>query len=111
MKMWKERGILTDQDFESLQGKVNRMEVPVNIGRIPFKIESNFASFTADLWRNWTCLYSLFCLQELLPSDHYSCWVLFVEACCSFLQPSITLESLETADKKLCEFGKAFGDL
>ena len=111
MKMWKERGILTDQDFESLQEKVNRMEVPVNIGRIPFKIESNFASFKADQWRNWTCVHSLFCLQELLPSDHYSCRVLFVEACSSFLKPSITLESLETPDKKLCEFCKAFEHL
>ena len=48
------------------------MEVPVNIGRISFKIESNFASFTADQWWNWICVYSLYCLQELLPVEHYS---------------------------------------
>ena len=82
MKIWKEQNTLTDQNLESIQEKVNRMEVPINIGRIPFKIELNFASFTADQWRNWTCVYSLYCLQPLLPIEHYSCWVLFVEACC-----------------------------
>ena len=107
MKMWKERGILTDKKLEFIQEEVNRMEVPVNIGRILFKIESNFASFISDQWQNWTCVYTLYCLQELLPIEHYSCWVLFVEACCSFLQPSITLEGLENADKKLYEFCKA----
>jgi len=107
MKMWKKQGILTEQDFESLQEKVNRMEVPVSIGRIPLKIESQFSSFTADQWRNWTCVYSLYCLHNVLPTDHYSCWSLFVEACCSLLKPSITLQDLERADEKLCEFCKA----
>jgi len=108
MRMWKEQGIITEQDFESLQEKVNRMEVPVSIGRIPLKIESQFSSFTADQWRNWTCVYSLYCLHNVLPTDHYSCWSLFVEACCSLLKPSITLQDLERADEKLCEFCKAF---
>ena len=59
MKIWKEQYILKDKDFEYLQEIVNRTKVPVCIGRIPFKLESNFASFTADQWKNWTCVYSL----------------------------------------------------
>ena len=111
MKIWKEQYILKDKDFEYLQEIVNRTKVPVCIGRIPFKLESNFASFTADQWKNWTCVYSLYCLRDLLPASHYSCWVLFVEVCCSLLQPSITREDLERADEKLCEFCKAFETL
>ena len=61
--------------FKKHQETVSRMEVPVNIGSISFNIEPNFASFTADQWRNWMCDYSLYYLQELLPIEHYSCWV------------------------------------
>jgi len=111
MSIWKEEGILKDKDFELIQQNVDSMNVPVNIGRIPFKIESNFASFTADQWKNWICVYSLYCLHTLLPREHYSCWILFVEACCYLMLPSITLQDVEKADEKLIEFCKAFETL
>ena len=79
--------------------------------RIPHKIASNFSSFTADQWRNCICVYSLYCLHDLLPQQHFSCRALFVEACCYLLQPSISHADLNKADMSLIEFCKTFEDL
>ena len=108
MTMWKDNGILTKAHFEYIQDEVNSMNVPANVGRIPYKISSNFGGFTADQWKNWILIYSTLCLKELLPTDHYQCWLLFQDACCSLLQPSISAIQLSVADDKLYEFCKAY---
>ena len=94
MKLWKERGILTEENFETIQAKVNDMQVPANIGRIPHKISSNFSGFTADQWKNWICIYSMVCLKNILPVEQYECWSHFQDACFLFLQPSISQHDL-----------------
>lgn len=111
MSIWKDQGILSAQHFDLIQEKVDKMQVPTKIGRIPYKIASNMSSFTADQLKNWICVYSLYCLHSVLPTEHYSCWVLFVEACCYLLKPCITLQELERADENLVEFCKAFETL
>ena len=111
MSLWKEKGVIDGVQLESIQDKVDRMRIPSHIGRIPHKIASNFSSFTADQWRNWICVYSLYCLHGVLPPEHFSCWALFVDACSHLLQPSISCAALEQADKSLIEFCKAFESL
>ena len=83
----------------------------VYIDRIPYKISSNFSGFTADQWKNWVCIYSTLCLKELLPVEHYECWMLFQDACCYLLQPSLSSVQLSNADHKLYEFCKAYETL
>ena len=39
----------------------------LQIGRIPRKIGSGFASITADEWKHWLMIYSLYALLEILP--------------------------------------------
>ena len=39
--------ILSDADLKNIQGRIDRMSVPSDIGRIPHKIESSFYHFTA----------------------------------------------------------------
>ena len=112
MTMWKDSGILTKAQFEYIiQQEIDKMKVPANIGCIPCKISSNFSDFTADQWKNWICVYSTLCLKELLPTEHYQCWVLFQDACCSLLQPSLSALQLSIADTKLHEFCKAYETL
>ena len=65
MTMWKDSGILTKAQFECIQQEIDGMKVPANVGRIPYKIASNFSGFTADQWKNWICVYSTLCLKEL----------------------------------------------
>ena len=107
MAMWKDSGIFKKAEFEYIQQEIDEMKVPANVGRIPHKIASNFSCFTADQWKNWICVYSTLCLKELLPAEHYQWWVLFQDACCSLLQPSLSALQLSIADTKLHEFCKA----
>ena len=74
MTIWKDKGVLNGVQFETIQDKVGRMRTPSKIGRIPHKIASNLASFTADQWRNGICVYSFYCLHGVLPPEHFSCW-------------------------------------
>ena len=43
--MWKDSGILTKADFEYIQQEIDGLKVPANVGRIPYKIASNFSGF------------------------------------------------------------------
>lgn len=44
--------------------QVNDMQVLHAIGQIPRKVASTFAGFTAEQWRSWTIVYSLFALKD-----------------------------------------------
>ena len=60
----KERNeFISDEDFERIQELVDSMTVPQDIGRIRGKISCSFSGFTADQWKNWTTVYSLFALK------------------------------------------------
>ena len=49
MTMWKDSGILTKAQFEYIQQGIDGMKVPANVGRIPYKIASNFSGFTVSI--------------------------------------------------------------
>ena len=76
-----EQGILSQNDLSIIQNRVNAMCVPSDIGRIPYKIEHAFYSFTADQYKNWVGQYSIICFQGILSSVHLECWRHFVLAC------------------------------
>ncbi|KXJ07205.1 Transposon TX1 uncharacterized 149 kDa protein [Exaiptasia diaphana] len=75
LSLWKDSGVLGDKDFIILQNRVNAVQPPSEIGRIPTKIGTGFSGFTADQWKNWVCYYSLFALKGIQPSKHYNVWV------------------------------------
>ena len=84
------------------------MKVPLDVGRIPHKIELGMANLTADQWKNWTCIYSLYVLHGILPSEHLEQWNNFVQACIIICQPVIADEQIHLADGKLLEFCRKF---
>ena len=61
---------ISDEDFQRIQQLVDSMTVPQDIGRIPGKTSCSFSGFTADQWKNWTTVYSLFALKGVLPDQH-----------------------------------------
>lgn len=81
LTMLKDRDILNKAHFLTIQEKIENINVPLDVGRIPYKIESGMSGVTADQWKNWTCLYSLYVLHDVLPMEHLNCWWLFVQAC------------------------------
>ena len=108
---WKEKQILSDEHFSSIQGTVNSFCVPSNIGRIPSKIASGFSGFKSDQWRTWTIIYSLVALKPILPPEHYIMWAKFVEAIYLICRRSVSLIDLEKADKLLVSFCQDFESL
>ena len=111
VKLWKKRKLLKDSDFKVIQGKVDSMNPPPSIGRIPRKISSGFSSFTADEWKHWILIYSLYALNSTLPIEHYNCWYLFVEACKKLCQTVITKSQVLDAHELLLEFCRRFQHL
>ena len=106
--LWKNLDLLTNDDLCAIQEKVDNIKVPAKLRRIPHNISSNFSSLTADQWKNWIFVYSLYTLHRILPMEHYTCSSLFVDACHYLLQPSISLLDLNQADTKFIEFATSF---
>ena len=104
VKQWKEKELLRDIHCSILQDRVDSMNPPSKIGRIPRKIGSGFASFTADEWKNWILIFSMYALREILPTEHYSCWCLLVDCCRYLCQPIITTQNIDHAHQLIVEF-------
>ena len=68
-------GRLVNKNFEAIQTKVDSVNPPPNIGRIPRKICAGFSSITADEWKNWILVYSLYAFKgELSDCEYGVCW-------------------------------------
>lgn len=52
VKVWRDLGKIQADHLTTIQEKIDNMTPPPKIGRIPRKIQSGFASFTADEWKN-----------------------------------------------------------
>ena len=64
---------------EKVQNTMNSIHAPVDIGRIPIKIETGFSGFTADQFKNWVNLYSIVCLHGVIANDDRGILLLPVE--------------------------------
>ena len=106
LTLWMERGLLTSGHFKQVQSFVDSMLLPSDIGRIPQKISSGFASFKADQFKNWIILYSIPALSSILPDNHLECWRHFVLACRRLCQQSLSTEDINIADALLIRFCK-----
>lgn len=88
--------LISDPNYHSLiQEKVDKCIVPSTFGRIPHEVASKCSSFTADQWKAWTNVFSLYSLHDLLESEHFNCWHLFVHASLLLSTPMITIEDAE----------------
>lgn len=105
---WIYKEHLNKNDMLKLQKLVNKVNPPSEVGRIPGKIANSFKGFTADQWKNWVCVYSLFSLKGLISDDHYAMWAEFVQACQLLCKKVITKEECTNADEKLMSFCRTF---
>ena len=80
-KHWVSESYLTKQDLKTLESRIENVEIPVEIGRLPTAISSNHGSYTAEQWKNWTVIYSLYALKRVLNEEHLKCRQTFVLAC------------------------------
>ena len=108
VSIWK---IIPDTEFDSIQGAVNEFTTAADIGRIPHKISSQFSSFTADQWKNWTLVYSLVVLKFALPRNHYECWCIFVDMCHLLCSRALSFRNVEKVDELIVHFCQTFEHL
>ena len=108
MKTWRDLDILQTSQYVLLQEKVDSVNPPTKIGRIPRKIGAGFVSFTADEWKHWILVYSTYALHEVIPENHFICWCLLVESCQLLCRPVLSTEQVQRAHSKLLEFCKMF---
>ena len=111
MTVWKEQSLLSKQDYNNMQEIVDAIRIPAHLGRIPYKIQSNMSSLTADQWKNWVLEYSMFAVYSILPPEHVKCWSKFVEACSLLLKPVLTVSDVEKGDEILITFCKEYETL
>ena len=102
--IWLEHELDDRKDLDNVQSKVDSIFTPHYIGRIPHKIASSFAGFTGDQYKNWTNLFSVIALHDILTGDHLQCWYYFVQASRLLCQMSITDAQIQLADAFLLHF-------
>ena len=111
LSIWKEKDLLNNNMFVTLQERMDSINPPALMGRIPSKIASGFAGFTAEQFMLWTTLFSPFVLIDILPDNHFTLWSKFSRACALLCRPYIHTNDVEEADKLLLEFCVGFEQL
>ena len=106
-KVWTDLKLFSKSQLKEIEERINSVEVPCDIGRLPMRITSNSGSYTAEQWKNWTLIYSIFCLKGVLPEEHFRCWQTFVLACKYLCQSVISKTDLEIADGLILKFCKS----
>ena len=101
-------GLLNQENFSLIQSRIDELNIPYGVGRIPYKIGSNFSGLTANQWMNWTNLFLLYALQDILSPLDLHGWSLFVQVSTLFRQYLLSVDDLTRADEKIMEFLKLF---
>ena len=110
-KLWLEKKVLTKRELKVVEERIKQMDVGTGFGRLPHKISANYGGYTASQWKNWTTIYSLYCLHGVIPDEHLNCWHTFVMACRLLTVPVLTKTDLIKADYLFVKFAKEFEQL
>lgn len=98
------QGIIGKKEMKLLEKRIEEMDVPSDIGRLPKKISSNYGSYTAEQWKNWTVIHSMYALKGVIADKHLQCWQTFVLACRYLCKSTISFVDLQKADLLLLKF-------
>ena len=112
IQIWKEEGILTKENVAQVQQRVDKICCSNDVGKLPSKMKDfSFNSFTADELKNWTLLFSLFAMKDILKGEHLRCWGTFVLACVYLCNQAILESDITVIDHLLLKFCKSFETL
>ena len=107
-KIWIDEGILTQSDLKNIQKKMNRFQIPADLGRIPRKIDrgEGFSNFTADQWRNFFTIYATTSLWDHLPTKDREILTHFVRVCSILVSRILEIDLMEEAHERLVKIIK-----
>ena len=103
-------GTLTKANVCTINGRIKKIKVPLDMGRLPSCIDSS-STFTAEQWMNWTLYFSIYCLHCLLTVQQLECWRAFVLACRRLCKHTISNDDITVADLLLLQFVKRVKNL
>lgn len=111
LKVWMSNQILSSDQLQSIQKRVDKFNCPPDIGSIPYKLASSFSGLKSDQWKSWTMYFSLFALKGILPHRDYDCWLIFVKVCIKICRRKIAVSELEEIDQGIQDFCEKFEQL
>ena len=76
-KIWCESDILSEEKLREVHDRIETVEAPSDLGRLPGNINSNYGGFAACQGKNWVLYYSLYAVQGIWKEEHVN----FVLAC------------------------------
>ena len=103
-RIWIEQGLLSSKSLDVVQDRIDSILSPPYLGKIPHKIASSCSGFTADQFKNWTNIFSMMVVRDILPAEHLKCWGYFVQASRILCQMILTDAEIELADAFLLQF-------
>ena len=98
------QGKLTMDQLRVAQSRMDHVELPSDIGRIPPKIaigDSGFSNLTADQWKTFIMVYSTTILWDMLDDNDRKILGHFVRACNLLVTRFITEDDLKEAQERL----------
>lgn len=106
MKKWTsgDNPLISTRELKIIQDIIDTTLPPSDIGRIPLKIASGFAGFTADQWKSWCLIYSTLALRDILPEDHRYYWQSFVDCLSLWGQTIISHREIEYGHLAMKDF-------
>ena len=106
-----DKPLLEEKDLLQLQEKLDKVKVSASVGRLPKKIRNSYGGFTADQWKSFTVLFSIYALWTILPRNDLELWRNFVLACSYLCSSVITEAKAMLAHSYLLQFCKGFEGL
>lgn len=105
IKVWPSTGTILEDSFEIIQKRVDTIETPASLGKIPRKI-SSFGGFTAEQWMHWTNLFSMYALKGQIPDRLLHHWRFLVLSSRLLCTRSISKVNIKLIDQYLLAFCK-----
>ena len=106
-----ENPLIKKNDLINIQEKLDKIKAPSDVGRMPRKILNSYGGFTADQWKTFTTLFSIYALSDILPKPHLELWRQFVLACSFICSPVISETRALLTHSYLLNFCKGFEQL
>ena len=79
-RVWIEKEVIPRVKYSLIHQHLNAVQCPSHVGRMPNNVFYCFGGYTADQYKNWVNIFSLFALQGILSGPHWECWKHFVLA-------------------------------
>lgn len=102
--LWIDNGILTREQLRIIQKRMDEIDLPPDIPRIPNKValgEHGFSNLTADQWKTFIMIYATPCMWDMLGNKDRQILGNFVRACTLLVSRIIEEDDLVEAERRL----------